>query len=138
MATNQFPAPSNLIRLAPDLSLPSDLSSPAPYESITFDPSGSLTEALGLSGKHAIYGLTLIGLPTIEIVTVKLTVDGEVIWNDVGFTPVDDELSLWGRVSSAATDITIAPFGCNSSLSLEVETVADTSVILHFIARPIK
>ena len=107
-------AGSGQLRLAPDLDLPSSVVNTQGFESVTFDPSGSLTEALGLSGKFAIYALTLEGLPTAEIVTVKLTVDGVIIWNDVGFTPTNQEINLYGQAKASTSLAPLTAFICKS------------------------
>lgn len=130
-----------LVRFAPDLDWPSRLSGQAaeqPFETNTFDPSGTLTEALGLSGKFAIYGLMLQSMPVAELCTVKLTVDGEIIWNAVDFTPGFGNILLLGDITVSASNSHFAPFMCESLLSLEVQTAADNSVILQYLVRPIK
>ena len=127
------------LKLAPDLDLPSRLFAGNDFERVTFDPStGGLVEGLGLSGKWAVYGLSLTSMPTAELCTVKLTVDSVVIWNDVDFTPGSTDFLLYGRPAQGNTGYTMAPFIVEDDLSLEVETVADSSVVVTFIARPIK
>ncbi len=123
-----------LTTLAPDLTLPSRLTSGsgAGAETVTIDPSGSLTTALSLTGKYAIYYLNFTGLPTTESVTIKLTVDGVIIHNSP-FTPSFSGLSLY----AIATNDGLPGFKCNSSLLLEVQTVADNSVTLNFLTRAI-
>ena len=132
---------ANEVRLDPDLDWPSRLAAQAAeqyYESNTFDPSGSLTEALGLAGKFNVYGLSLIGVPTAELCTVKLTIDGEVIWNAVDFTPTHGIIYLHGATTQGSQSSSFQPFICRTSLSLEVETAADNSVTLQYLVRPIK
>ena len=121
-----------LMRLAPDLTHPSGLSvSTSPFIRIAgINAVGVLTTALSLTGKHSIGLLSLTGL-TAETVTVKLTVDDVVIWNDT-FTSLT-ALVLFGGSSIAPT----TPFICNNSMLLELQTLTDTSVTLDYIARPI-
>jgi len=122
---------SGLPRLAPDLTFPSRIAN-APYEEVNINPVGSLTTALSLTGRYAIHLLYFTNL-TAETVTVKLTVDGEVKWNDT-FTSgtVMNLLGTSSTVSASSDSIE-----CNSSLLLEIQTATDTSVNLRFLTRPI-
>jgi hypothetical protein len=122
------------VTLAPDLDWPSSAIFTGGIQQVTFNPQGSLTEALGLTGKYAIFGLSLNDM-TAETVTVKLTVDGIVIWNDVGYTSIT-EATLYGDLNNA-TKLWLTPFICNSSLSLEVQTQTDTSVTLKYLVKAI-
>lgn len=124
------------IRLAPDLTFPSSLSSSAPKAFVTIDPSGALTTILSLTGKYAIDLLGFSGLPTIEIVTIKMTVDGVVIWNDT-FTPTVATINIFSADNGTTSQLGYAPFICDSSLLIEVETVADTAVSLGYYVRKI-
>lgn len=117
----------DLIQLSPDLTFPSRLFPSEANERVTFNPStGGLVEALGLSGKYAIYGLTFAGLPTTESATIKLTVDSTVIWNST-FSPTVDTLALHLGT----------PFICRNSLSLEVECATDPAVTLVYTVKKI-
>jgi hypothetical protein len=121
------------ITLAPDLTLPSRLDGANTTETAVIDPSGALTTALSLTGKHAVYILALRGLPTGEAATIKLTIDGIVIINDPA-TPSNANKALYG---APAGGIALAPFIVETSLLLEIETVTDTSVNVDWAARKI-
>lgn len=122
------------VRLAPDLDLPSRLLTLNPFEAVLgIDASSGPVEALGLAGKWAISLLEFQGLPVDGNVTIQLTVDGLIIWNDTS-TPSSSTKSLWDNFSSPLLG---TPFVCKSSLSLTIETTTDTSVDLYFSARPI-
>jgi len=119
-------------KLAPDLAFPSRLTPSGGYATVTVDPSGALTTMLSLTGNWLINGLYLSGFLA-ETVTVKLTIDGVVIWNDT-FTPATT-LHLNTMIDSSApngTDIV-----CMTSFLLELQTATDTSVSLFYSARPI-
>lgn len=125
---------SSNIRLAIDTDFPSaGLTQGAVHKQVNIDPSGALTEVFALSGKFAVSLLYITGLPTAEISTVKLTVDGEDKWNDTGITRTSANAFLWGSSSLFPA----APFIVLSSLSLKIETVADSSVDTFFHAHPI-
>ncbi len=118
-------------RLAKNLSYPNDISGNQYVTVNGIDASGGLTEILGLTGKFDIALLKLTGLPTTENVTVKMTVDGEIIWNST-FTPISANLHLLGMVAAYAES-----YQCVSSLSLEVQTVTDNSINLLYNVRPV-
>lgn len=123
-----------LPRLAPDLTFPSSLASGVSYKEATgIDATGSLTTLLTLTGKHIINLLEIQSL-TSESITVKLTVDGEVKWNDTFALP-STVLSLLGNNLSSATSTDY--FTCNSSLLLELQTTTDNSVTFRHLERPI-
>ena len=124
-------AGGNLTQLAPDLTYPSDLTSTV-NTVITvsgIDAQGSLTTILSLSGKFSIPLLALSAL-TAETITIKLTVDSVVIWNDT-FTS-STTLTLLGKLGDYRE-----PIQCNSTFLLELETATDTSIDLDYMARPI-
>lgn len=123
---------SVLPRLAPDLSFPSGVLSGSIYQ-VVLDPSGGLTTALSLSGKFSINYIEFAGL-TAETITIKLTIDGTVIWNDT-FTAASTARLLGAREGSA--NGISQEIQCNSSLLLEIQTATDTSVVLNYLARPI-
>lgn len=123
-----------LTKLAPDLNFPSRLVNGRTYFSKTINPSGGLTEALSLTGKHFVSFLRFTGL-TSESITVKLTSDGVVIWNDT-FTVAGSILQLLGATESAVGGVA-GQVGCETSLLLEIQTASDTSVSFTWLARPI-
>ncbi len=125
-----------LPQLAPDLTYPGDRRNLniTTYKEITgINASLGLTTALSLSGKFAI-SLLRFGGTSAELMTIKLTVDGVVIWND-SYTGTSSSQYLLGNVAGGAgTSETIQ---CNTSFLLELQTATDTSVNLQYMARPI-
>lgn len=124
---------SVLPRLAPDLSFPSGSLSGAAFYRVILDPSGGLTTALSLTGKFSVSFLEFANL-TAEAITIQLTIDGTVIWNDT-FTTSSKVILLGAREGSGGG--TPQEIQCNSSLLLEIQTATDTSVVLSYLARPI-
>jgi hypothetical protein len=127
-----------LPQLAPDLTFPSSLIGNFGFKSIgSINAVGSLTTVLSLSGKFYVNALRIEGL-TAETITIKLTVDGVVIWNDTWANP-NTILKLLGRtgVDANATTETVESIQCNESFLLELQTLTDASVNLKYLARPI-
>jgi len=123
-------APNALVRLAPDLDFPA---SGATYKIITgINASAGLTTAISLTGKFCI---TLLRLDAVaaENVTIKLTIDGVVIW-DASFVSSNSTQNL---LNGLAAGIPQEAIQCNSSLLLEVQMATDTSISLIYLARPI-
>jgi len=128
--------PSGGVRLAPNLTFPTDKSSSVNYQRITgINAVGSLTTVLNLTGKFAIPFLELRDIAN-ENVTIKLTIDGVVIWN-----AADDIFNNWipliGVQNNTATIASSEVVLCESSFKLEVKTTSDSSISCSFIARPI-
>lgn len=125
-----------LPELAPDLTFPSNFAgTSAGYISITgINAVGSLTTALSLTGKFSIDLLMFENL-TAESVTVKLTVDSVIIWNDT-FTASAAAVRLFGGRNTSGTDV-VSTMQCKSSLLLEIQTLTDASINLIYMARPI-
>ena len=122
------------VTLAPDLSWPSRATS-AGIEVITgLNMQGSLQTALSLTGKHALSFLYLTNL-TAETCTIKLTIDGVVIWNSTFTTGTT--LPLLGNINGYTAGNNDLIVQVNNSLLLEIQTASDTSIDLAFIARPI-
>lgn len=125
--------------LAPDLTWPASKAvSSVGYKRITgINATAGLTTALSLTGKFLINGLIFDSM-TSETYTVKLTVDGVVIWNDSMTSIGSSTLVLYGSASSSFSNSTNElGFICNTSLLLEIQSTTDTSVNLEYIARPI-
>lgn len=127
----------SLPKLAPDLTFPSSLASSADTKLTTStDTSGALTTVLNLTGKRALGALS-VTLP-IEVVTVKLTVDGDVIFNDVGYSNTISITQLVGS-SSTAINRDATSYLVESSLLLEVQTVSAAPLtVCTYRAPPIK
>ena len=123
-----------LPKLAPNLTWPSSLASNNGSVFIgAINAVGSLTTVLSLTGKYAIDLLRFDGLAS-ESMTFKLTIDGVVIWNDT-FSP-SAGLRLFGS-NTATNSSTPSTMQCDASLLLEVQTTADASIGLYYVARPI-
>ena len=123
-----------LPRLAPDLTNPGDKVADAGYKRITLDPSTGLITALNLTGKYVINLLRFNNITT-EAVTIKLTIDGVIVWNDTNSLPAGNKLSLLGA-SNGAAEVTES-IQCDTSLLLEIQTATDTQVEFEYVARPI-
>jgi len=124
-----------LPKLAPDLTFPSSLFSNTGYSKISgINAVGSLTTALSLTGKFAIDLLQFENI-TPETMTVKLTVDSVVIWND-SFS-ASSLIRLIGSRTGASNDVPATSISCDTSLLLELQTTADASVDLTYLVRPI-
>jgi len=123
-----------LPELDEDLTFPSSVTSSGYKEITGIDCSSGLTTVLSLTGKHIVSLLYLTNM-TPENVTVKLTIDGVVRWDD-SFSLGSTAIPLLGTNFSnntAATDF----FGCQTSFLLEVQTATDTSIDLRYMNRPI-
>jgi len=127
-----------LPQLAPDLTYPLDKASPTNvHTNITgIDATGGLTTALSLTGKFVISRLHITGTTT-ENITIKLTIDGIVIWNTTVAIFTSGISLLGGAGSSAASPNIDFPVQIDSSLLLEVQTITDTDITLGYLARPI-
>lgn len=122
-----------LPKLDADLSWPSIANASSGFPSVTVDPSGGLTTILSLSGKFAISYAELFSLTNAENYTVKLTVDGQVIWNET-FAAVGTNAYLIGTQNNTYQDV---PTSCEATWLLEVQSTVDTSVGLRYKVRPI-
>lgn len=122
-------------KLAPDLTWPSDKAANNQlWERINgIDGTSGLTTALSLTGKFVVSYLWFANM-TAEPVTIKLTVDGEVVWND-SFSMSTTNIALLG--SNSADDVFPEFFVCEKSFLLEVATTADNNILLDYLARPI-
>tara|TARA_R110002153_G_scaffold47169_1_gene133393 strand:+ start:135 stop:665 length:531 start_codon:yes stop_codon:yes gene_type:complete len=126
-----------LPQLAPDLTYPGDRKNQnlRTYKEITgINASLGLTTALSLSGKFAISLLRFITIAP-EPMTIKLTIDGVVIWNDLFTGAAATSQYLLGNIQ-AGMGVSEA-IQCNTSFLLEIQTATDTSVDLYYMARPI-
>jgi len=123
-----------LPQLAPDLNYPATINGTAGYINIGgLDVSSGLTTILDLSGKYEISLIHLTGMTSNESMSFKMTVDGVVIWNAVGFNS-STSFKLFGEVGGLGTPAAIQ---CNTSVKVEVHIPTDTSIGLNYIARAI-
>ena len=120
----------SLPSLAPDLTFPSAKQSASAINKVVVvaTTAGVLTTTLSLTGKFDVSQLNYTNLIA-EAMTHKLTIDGVVIWNDVGQSSTSEVL----MVPSSTPE----HYQCNSSFVLEINTLTDTSVTLVYMARPI-
>ena len=126
------------IRLAPDLSYPNRGS--MGYSTVSgIDASAALTTVLSLTGAYLVDLLCFVNINGTEETTIKLTVDGVVIWN-YDNTSSDTEVLLLGNRYDL-TDATGVTGGteitCRSSLLLQILTDSDSSVDLYYNAKAI-
>jgi len=121
-------------KLAPALNYPSTITSTTnTFQTVTINPVGVLTTALSLTGRFAISFLVFRSL-TAEPITVKLTIDGEVIWDSTFVTQATLPLLVGGTSNVEPSPIII----CESSFLLEIQTTTDNSVTFDYAARPIQ
>lgn len=131
--TSSFGGTGGLPKLSPDLTFPANVSAADGTITVTgIDGSAGLATALSLTGKWSI-GMLRFNNLTAENVTIKLTVDGIVIWNDTQSIP-STNFQLLGGVSTSSSREFIS---CNSSFLLEIQTTTDNDCALNYIARPI-
>lgn len=128
---------SESARFAEDLDWPSRVDVNFGYEIVNIDPSSGLTTALSLTGSYLVPLLALDNM-TAESHTIKLTIDGEVVWNDTLVTGTVLPLVGYGDSSNIKNGANDGQIVCETSLLLEVQSTTDTSEDLYFIARPIK
>lgn len=124
-----------LPRMAPDLLyLSTKQCTGLQYKTVSMTGTTSLVTALQLTGKWAIQQLSLASMVAGSL-TVKLTIDGETIWNTTVPTTSNEVAMLGGAASSFWVD---EAYMCNSSLKLEVKHSVATTMSLNYLARPIK
>ena len=126
-----------LPRLAPDLLyLSSKLYTDNNVKLVTLTNTTSLVTALQLTGKWLISRLAFVTISNSGTVTVRLTIDGEVIW-DTSVTGIHNQSIILLGDGGAGT-MANETYMCNSSLRLEVMHSTDTTMNLNYLARPIK
>ena len=124
-----------LPKLAPDLTYPDSKATNNNYISVTgIDATGALTTLLSLTGKYAITWFQIQNMLA-EAVTVKLTIDGVVIWNESYTNGGTGQSNFFGSPDNQA-GVTEA-MECNDSLLFELQTTTDTNVSFNYLARPL-
>lgn len=127
---------SVLPKLAPDLSFPGNLVNGAGFFAINgIDATGGLTTALSLSGGAFSVSLLEFTSTASENITIKLTVDGVVVWNDT-FANASSSIKLLGAKEATVSGV-VSEIQCDDSFLLEIQTTADNAVNLNYLARPI-
>jgi hypothetical protein len=124
---------AKLMKLAPDLDFPNRAGANGYDISGAIDASGGLTTVMNITEKSVIDLMKFINL-TAESITIKLTVDGAVLW-DVEFT-CPTTLTLLGGVGSNEISSSTS-LVCESSAKLEIQTATDTEIYFQHLARPI-
>ena len=119
----------NLPQLAPDLTWPSNQSS-GQVSLSGINVQGSLQPVFSLTGRRALSRIYVANLTT-ETATVKLTIDGVVVWNDTYTAPAN--INLLG-INGVIPETYVA----ESSILFEMQTLTDTSISVAYLARPIK
>lgn len=133
---NSVTGGGSLPRLAEDLTFTSDLLAGEGYKQITgIDGTLGYTAALSLTGKFSISFLMLTGF-TSGTLDIRLTIDGEVIWDSNYLSATD--VYLLGSISSTSQVASDSPIKCNSSFLLEISTSVDSTIGLNYLARPLK
>ena len=129
-----------LPKLAPDLTYPSTKAGEsATYKTVTgIDGSSGLAVALSGANKYAVSMLIFTDM-TNENYDIKLTVSGEVIWNET-VTVTGGTLNLLGPTGgpSIGSNPNIEGAYEMSNFSLEIQSTSDTSVGLLYLVREIK
>lgn len=126
-------------RLAPDLTYPTDKSTAHDTtKAVALTPTaGVKSTALSLTGKFSVSYLHFSALIA-EAITYRLTIDGVIIWNDVGQSGTEEYLlGLADDIGTTTSKTAPETIICNTSFLLEVTTTTDTAITLHYKARPI-
>ena len=122
-----------LPRLAPDLAAPTTWAGQRPSITITgINPSAALTTVLSITGEKGVINYSYFDNMTAENYTVKLTVDGSVIYNDV-WAVANTAPTFNGAhtTSSFYTD----PIYYSTSFLLEIQSTTDTSIDYTYTKR---
>ena len=99
------------------------------------DATAALTTCLSLTGKWIIRNIWLSLLTVDDIETIKLTIDGVVIWNDDPVLTAITEL-MFGQVMGVNSHSTVLEdIMCESSFLLEIKTTADADIRCNYLAR---
>lgn len=126
--------------LAPDTNYIANLTVPGDEISTylitgNLDGTSGLVTAISLSGKFALYSLQIDNNLS-EAYTLKLTVDGIVIWNSSKTLPIRS--SILGSISVSIDKLGYeSPITCKSSILLEVSSASDASFRFNYLARPL-
>lgn len=127
--------PAGLINLAPDLTrLGTQAAGQAFVSVLGIDTTGSPTNILTLAGHFSVSLLRLSNL-TAENITVTLTVDGEIKFNET-FTANTTGVIVYGN-AAASNSYAAESFEVKASLTLDVEMATDTAINFDYLARPI-
>lgn len=128
----------NVHVLGPDLDFPKDkVNGDNIYLSVGgIDATGGLTTILSLTGRFLVLNLVLNDILASNIATVKLTVDGVVVWNVDPLTNSTTEAYIGRAIFNA--DATFEPVGCESSFLFQVQMDSDTDISVLYLVRPLQ
>ena len=131
--TSSLGGGGGLPRLAPDLTWPADTSGSSPQIILTgIDPSAGLTTVLSITGTKGYISLLYLSGCISENFTIKLTVDGTIIWNDV--KNVTSAIAvLIGGINPSNFFYDSVSF--NDSFLLEVQSTTDTDIGCQYVLR---
>jgi len=121
-----------LYQLAPELDR---LGGASNAKFVVINAVGSLTTVINLTGKWMLTAGMFENVAA-EIMTLKVTVDGIVIFNST-FTADNSAIAVIGCQLSFNTSINDTYIYCRESLLIELQTTSDSSVQFAYVARPI-
>ena len=125
-----------LQQLGADLTWPSTVATFGALQIISgLDMSGSLQTALTATGKFELDRL-YISSHTAELMTIKLTIDGVVVWNDTYSSSLTTTFLL-GVTSTTSNTASESGKLVAETFLLEIETATDTSIDVNYILRPL-
>ena len=128
---------NNVHILGPDLDFPKDKADGSIYVSVGgIDATGGLTTVLSLTGRFLVLNLVLNDIIASNIATIKLTVDGVVVWNVDPLTNSATEPYIGRPIFSP--DAVMEPVGCESSFLFQVQMDSDTDISVLYVVRPLQ
>lgn len=123
-------------KYAVNLDYPSSKATGVNFSQVTgVNASAGLTTLLSVTGQKGVVTFARIQNLTAETITIKLTVDSVVVWNDT-YTAEAIEL-LIGNNSATAYSPPDTPCFFNDSFLLQLQTASDTSVDFDYKYRPL-
>ena len=107
------------------------------YEQVSgIDATGGLTEILSLTGKFILRGLYFSFLTDGDMNKIKLTIDGEDIFNEDPYTPPSG--TTVGIIGATLPAEQKEFYLVENSLSLSVQMATDNDIRLNYFIRPIQ
>ena len=120
-------------QLAPDLTAPTTWNGLASSINIVgLNPSAGLTTAISIPAKKGSINYLTLNSLIAEDYTIKLTIDGVVIWNDVWTISGTSAILIGGPNTST---LGFDPCYFNESFLLEIQSTTDTSIGLTYVFR---
>ena len=122
-------------QLAPNLTWPADTNGESAITTVTgIDPSAGLTTVLSITSTKGYISYAALGGVLSEAFTIKLTIDGVIIWND-SKTMVSSTSILIGGSSTTNLMYDVVQF--DDSFLLEVQSATDTNISFSYLLRKI-